>query len=237
MGGSGRGVPFAGEPPVFEDRTQDACVVVPGIMGSVLEDAATGRALWGVSLAMLTGLTGPSLLGALHADERERAADADTARRAPLTRIRATKLLAKPWWLPVFQGLDPYSDTVKTLQRITQAPEAVAPFAYDWRLAVSYNGALLARAARAHLTRWRERAAATLGRRAAGGPGQARLVFVAHSMGGLVVRAALEQDPELAADTRTVITVGTPFLGSAKAVLALNLLNARVTPERLVRRV
>ncbi|WP_307054205.1 lipase/acyltransferase domain-containing protein [Streptomyces achromogenes] len=147
------------------------------------------------------------------------------------------QLLAKPWWLPVFQGLDPYSDTVKTLQRITQAPEAVAPFAYDWRLAVSYNGALLARAARAHLTRWRERAAATLGRRAAGGPGQARLVFVAHSMGGLVVRAALEQDPELAADTRTVITVGTPFLGSAKAVLALNLLNARVTPERLVRRV
>ncbi|MFD8884654.1 hypothetical protein ACFV0H_19325 [Streptomyces erythrochromogenes] len=60
----------------------------------------------------------------------------------------------------------------------------------------------------------------------AAGDRQPRLLFAAHSMGGLVVRAALEQDPELAADTRAVITVGTPFLGSAKAVLPLNLLHA-----------
>ncbi|MET9617490.1 hypothetical protein [Kitasatospora indigofera] len=50
-------------------------------------------------------------------------------------------------------------------------------------------------------------------------------MFVAHSMGGLVVRAALVQEPERAADTRAVATVGTPFLGSAKSILALNLLN------------
>ncbi|MEU8773550.1 hypothetical protein [Streptomyces sp. NPDC048606] len=226
--GSGRAMPLTALPPVFDDRTRDACVVVPGIMGSVLEDAETGEPLWGVDLAKLTNAaTGGSLLARLHADEREQAAHADTARRDPLTGIRATRLLDKPWWLPVFEGLDPYGEVVDTLRKVTLAPAAVAPFPYDWRLAVSYNGALLARAARSHLTRWREQAAAVPGR-------QPRLLFVAHSMGGLVVRAALEQDPELAADTRAVITVGTPFLGSAKAVLALNLLNARAKPRRLL---
>ncbi|MGW1067397.1 esterase/lipase family protein [Streptomyces aureus] len=204
-------------------------------MGSVLEDAATGRPLWGVDLSMLTdALTGRGLLDALHADEEERAADTDTARRAPLARILATKLLAKPWWLPVFEGLDPYSDLHKTLTSVVLAPEAVAPFPYDWRLTVAYNGALLARAARTHLTRWRERVTATPGWSAAGWR-QPRMMFVAHSMGGLVVRAALEQDPELAADTRTVITVGTPFLGSVKSVLALNLVNAQAKPTWLQR--
>ncbi|MFB7676579.1 hypothetical protein ACFC26_34750 [Kitasatospora purpeofusca] len=229
--------PYAGVPPVFEDRTRDACVMVPGIMGSVLQDAATGRTLWGADLAALTGaLTGESLFAALQATEEERAADAGTARTAPVARIRAAGLLAKPWWLPVFEGLDPYTDLHKVLTGVVLAPEAVAPFPYDWRLAVSYNGALLARAARAHLTRWREQVAARSDWRAAG-ERVPRLVFVAHSMGGLVVRAALEQDPELAADTRAVITVGTPFLGSAKAVLALNLAHAQARPTWLQRRV
>ncbi|MFE5723313.1 lipase/acyltransferase domain-containing protein [Streptomyces erythrochromogenes] len=223
-----------GVPPVFEDRTRDACVVVPGIMGSVLEDTATGRPLWGLDYATLTSaLSDKALFAALHADAQEQAADADTARRAPLTRIRATGLLTKPWWLPVFQGLDPYSDVLKALQGVVPAPEAVQPFPYDWRLAVSYNGALLARAARAHLERWRERVAAVPEWAAAGGA-RPRLLFVAHSMGGLVLRAALEQDPELAADTRAVVTVGTPFLGSAKSVLALNLPHGQAKPGRLV---
>ncbi|MFD5617711.1 hypothetical protein [Streptomyces yangpuensis] len=221
---------------MFDDRTRDACVVVPGIMGSVLEDAATSRPLWGVNLSMLTDpLTGDGLLGALHANTQEQTADADTAQHAPLTRIRATALLAKPWWLPVFEGLDPYSDLHKTLTGVVLAPDAVASFPYDWRLAVSYNGALLARAARAHLTRWRERVAAVPEWRTAG-ERRPRLLFAAHSMGGLVVRAALEQDPELAADTRAVVTVGTPFLGSAKSVLAFNLVNSQAKPTWVQRR-
>ncbi|MEU5979232.1 hypothetical protein [Streptomyces sp. NPDC047315] len=230
-------MPYAGVPPVFDDRTRDACVVVPGIMGSVLQDTATGALLWGADLAMLTNpWTGKGFLGALRADAQEREADADTALRAPLTRIRATGLLSRPWWLPVFQGLDPYGKVVEVLERVTLGPGAVVPFPYDWRLAVSYNGALLARAARAHLVRWREQVAARPEWRAVG-ERQPRLVFAAHSMGGLVVRAALEQDPELAADTRAVITVGTPFLGSAKAVLALNLVQAEAKPAWLLRHV
>ncbi|WP_328974121.1 lipase/acyltransferase domain-containing protein [Streptomyces canus] len=230
-------VPYAMAPPVFDNRTRDACVVVPGIMGSVLQDTATGIRLWGVDLSMLTNpLTGKGSLSALHATAEEQAADADTARHRPLTRIRATALLSTPWWLPVFEGLDPYTSLTGALQQVTLAPQAVAPFPYDWRLAVSYNGALLARAARAHLRRWREQVAGRTDWRAAGVQ-LPRLVFAAHSMGGLVVRAALEQDPELAADTRAVITIGTPFLGSAKAVIALNVLQAEARPAWLVRHV
>ncbi|MFE2283311.1 esterase/lipase family protein [Streptomyces sp. NPDC059443] len=230
-------MPFAGVPPVFEDRTRDACVVVPGIMGSVLEDAETGRPLWGVNASMLTNpLLGKGFLRALHADEREQAADPDAFRREPLTRIRAVGLVATPWWLPVLEGLEPYTDLTKTLRKASLGPEAVLPFPYDWRLAVAYNGAVLARVARAHLTRWRERVAAEEGWRAAGERAP-RLLFVAHSMGGLVVRAALEQDPDLAADTRAVVTVGTPFLGSASAVLTLNLRQSRERPGWLQRHV
>jgi hypothetical protein len=235
--GYGHAVPYAMAPPVFDDRTRDACMVVPGIMGSVLQDTASGTRLWGVDWSMLTNpLTGKGFLSALHATAEEQAADADTARHRPLTRIRATALLATPWWLPVFEGLDPYTPLTDTLQQVTLAPQAVAPFPYDWRLAVSYNGALLARAARAHLRWWRQEVAGRTDWRAAGVQ-PPRLVFAAHSMGGLVVRAALEQAPELAADTRAVITIGTPFLGSAKAVIALNLLHAQARPAWLVRHV
>jgi len=120
---AGGEVLYTGVPPVFDDRTRDACVVVPGIMGSVLEDTATGRPLWGVDLRTLTdALTGESLFTALRANPREQEADAVTAQRAPLTRIRANGLLARPWWLPVFQGLDPYSKVVEVLEKVTLAP-------------------------------------------------------------------------------------------------------------------
>ncbi|MFJ8437161.1 hypothetical protein ACIQ9P_38305 [Kitasatospora sp. NPDC094019] len=182
----GFGLPFAGAPPVFEDRTRDACVIVPGIMGSVLEDTGTGCPLWGADLSMLTDpLLARGFLGALHADEQERAADADTFRTGPLTRIRATRLISRPWWLPFLEWLEPYTELTAVLRKATLAPEAVLPFPYDWRLAVAYNGAVLARAARARLTRWREQVAAHPGWRAAG-EREPRLVFVAHSVGGLV---------------------------------------------------
>jgi pimeloyl-ACP methyl ester carboxylesterase len=65
----------------------------------------------------------------------------------------------------------------------------------------------------------------------------ARLVFVAHSMGGLLVRALAlpDVDGALADDIRAVVTVGTPFRGAAKAVLLLNTGTGAPLPRRRLR--
>ncbi|MFD9540902.1 hypothetical protein [Streptomyces sp. NPDC060022] len=97
-------------------------------------------------------------------------------------------------------------------------------FPYDWRLPVATNAHRLAKEARKHLQRWLQHPAHAAARRQAVDERPARLVFIAHSMGGLVTQAALtlSADTDLAADTRGVMTLGTPFKGS---VVAANILN------------
>src|SRR5262249_57276154 len=64
-----------------------------------------------------------------------------------------------------------------------------------------------------------------------GRPG--RLVLVAHSMGGLVVRA-MAAIPGAMDRVRAVVTLGTPFEGAAKAAVILN--SGRGGPVPLPRR-
>ncbi|WP_329077085.1 lipase/acyltransferase domain-containing protein [Streptomyces niveus] len=114
-------------------------------------------------------------------------------------------------------------------------PRAVLAFPYDWRLSVEYNGRLLAQAARKHLESWTATAVTEPAlHRSWERPPQ--LVFVTHSMGGLVTRAALEHHRDLVPDTRTVITLGTPFLGAAKTAVVLNGNRGSRLPARLLQR-
>ncbi|WP_432158355.1 MULTISPECIES: lipase/acyltransferase domain-containing protein [unclassified Streptomyces] len=103
-------------------------------------------------------------------------------------------------------------------------PDAVMTFAYDWRLPVAVSGRRLAQKAREHLQRWLEHPAYAGARQQAVDERPAQLVFLAHPMGGLVTYAALTlgDDSDLPADTRGVMTLGTPFQGS---VVAANILN------------
>jgi hypothetical protein len=85
------------------------------------------------------------------------------------------------------------------------------------------NAALLADAAAAHLSAWRAHPQ---------GSRSARLVVVAHSMGGLVARwftGVLGG----AGETRCTVTLGTPFFGAAKAAYTLS--TGRGTPLPLPR--
>jgi pimeloyl-ACP methyl ester carboxylesterase len=87
-------------------------------------------------------------------------------------------------------------------------PANLVLFPYDWRLSNRYNAKLLAEFANRAHDRWR----------AQGGPhADAKLVFVAHSMGGLIARRYVECE-QGAERTRKLITLGTPYRGAAKTV-------------------
>lgn len=207
------------QPEMAPAVTHDAVVIVPGIMGSELYDVLTGQVLWGLAhpqwlaRAWLTrdGLT------PLHLTPEEQAGS--------LGRVQARRLLQTPAWSPFLRGIEPYHKLTRAIEETVAAPAAVMPFPYDWRLPVAVNARLLAAEARKHLERWRRHPAHAAARRRAVDEREGRLVFVAHSMGGLVTQAALTLgfDNDLSADTRGVMTLGTPFRGS---VVAANILNS-----------
>ncbi|MEU3460424.1 hypothetical protein ABZ721_10760 [Streptomyces sp. NPDC006733] len=179
--------------------------MIPGIMGSELVDAASGRVLWGINdprwyvKAWLSG-TGLSPLH-LTPDERE----------GTIGRVRPSRLLRAPAYAPVLRGIEPYARLVAAVRGCMADPGAVLEFPYDWRLPVAVNARLLAAAAERHLEAWR--AADPRNR-------QAQLVLVAHSMGGLLAWhfTALLGGSAL---VRSTVTLGTPFFGSVKAALIL----------------
>lgn len=186
-------------------------------MGSTLYEAATGRRLWGGGSDprwLLTAWRHRAGLLPLHLTVRER--------EERYGRVRAGELLKAPAWAPVLQGIEPYGKLSEAVRQVVAAPEAVLEFAYDWRLPVEHNGRLLAMAAREALELWRAAPEHDALRRLRPDRRPAQLVFVAHSMGGLVTRAALAHRPDLAPDTRMVVTLGTPFDGTVKAARILN---------------
>ncbi|MEU2387069.1 hypothetical protein ABZ606_20800 [Streptomyces sp. NPDC012461] len=208
------------EPGLVPAVTHDAVVIVPGIMGSELYDTVAGRTIWGLANGSWLGrawLTRDGL-APLRLTDEERAGDH--------SRVRARRLLRTPAWSPFLRGVEPYHALVRTVENTTAHPDAVMTFPYDWRLSIEVNGRRLAEEARTHLQRWLAHPAQAAARRQAVDERPARLVFVAHSMGGLVTYAALTLggDRDLLDDTRGVMTLGTPFQGS---VVAANILNAR----------
>ena len=127
-------------------------------------------------------------------------------------RVTATRLLRFPAFAPILRGIEPYTDLVSGLRRVVAHEDAIAEFPYDWRLSIEHDARELARTAEAHLARWRAHPK---------GSADAKLVLVAHSMGGLVARyftAVLGGSSEV----RTTITLGTPYYGAVKAAVILN---------------
>jgi len=194
--------------------THDAVVIVPGIMGSRLVETATGTVVWGLDPkvyvdAWLTG--GP--LRRMRLDEEERA--------GRYGRIRADQLIQAPSWFPVLRGVEPYTELVNAVRKVLADPAALKPFPYDWRLPVAYNAERLAEKAMDHLKGWRDTPAHKAAQRMHPTGRPARLVIVAHSMGGLLARR-LTLVPGVAEEIRAVVTLGTPFHGSVKAVTMLS---------------
>ncbi|MEU2723161.1 esterase/lipase family protein [Streptomyces smyrnaeus] len=200
------------------EASRDAVMVLPGIMGSELVEAESGRVLWGLGDARWYArawTTGTSLADLRVTDEE---------RHGRTGRILAKRLLRFPAFAPVLRGFEPYTPLIAGIRRVMAHADAVAEFPYDWRLPVELNAKRLAVAAEKHLNAWRAHPS---------GSRRARLVLVAHSMGGLVARYFTHVLGG-GAEVRTVITLGTPFHGSVKAVQILS--TGRGVPLSLPRR-
>lgn len=190
--------------------TQDAIVVIPGVMGSELLDVETGKQIWGLSDPRwyISAWTSGRSLDALLVSP----AEIDGGYR----RVKATRLLRFPGFMPMLAGLEPYTKLLRGLHGIVADRSQVAEFPYDWRLPVAHNAAILAEFCDAHLKHCRQL-------RTGGAdipPTDRKLVLVAHSMGGLLARQ-LAAVPGIAEDIRVTVTLGTPFFGAPKAVQML----------------
>jgi pimeloyl-ACP methyl ester carboxylesterase len=191
---------------VEEPLCRDAVVVLPGIMGNELVEADSRTVLWGLAdptwyaKAWTTG----SSLKALAVTEDERS--------GRVGRIRATRTLRVPAFAQLLRGIEPYTTLLKKVKESVVDPAAVREFPYDWRLAIDHNAAELATVAEQHLQAWRQHPK---------GSRDAKLVLVAHSMGGLIARYFTSM-PGGAEAVRAVVTLGTPFYGAVKAVVMLS---------------
>jgi pimeloyl-ACP methyl ester carboxylesterase len=183
-------------------QTGDIVVVLPGITGSVLQRGdqdvfalstpAVLRALWsrGDSIQALALAQDPLAVDVLEDG------------------LRAVRLAADLHVLPgVNWKIDGYTKLSAALVGLggSAGMVDVRAFPYDWRRDNRVAARQLATAAEGWL---RERRADIPG---------ARLILVAHSMGGLVARYYLEVLGGWR-DTRRLITIGTPFYGSIKAL-------------------
>ena len=187
----------------------DAVLVVPGIMGSELVDTSTGKVVWGIDLATVARGR------VLRSHSRLKVKDEDLAGRGP---IQAKRLLRTAGFLSILGGLEPYTDLLDRLQSVVPDSRAVAECPYDWRLSIATSAGALMRKAAQHLKTWRKVVEAE---RLPADPKEIRLVIVAHSMGGLVARFAIEQ-MGLHTEMRRLVTLGTPFYGSVKSLKVLD---------------
>lgn len=209
--------------------SQDAVVVIPGIMGSELKDTTTDQPIWGLRPSWYArAWASREVLRALMLTDDERA--------GRIGRVAATGLLRFPAFSPVLAGFEPYTTLCDRIRRtMVASPKAVLEFAYDWRLPVEYNASRLAAEAVKHLARWRACPEHEEARRVRPDGRPAQLVLVAHSMGGLLCRA-LSLISGATDDVRATITLGTPFDGAAKAAVLLSSGRGIPLPRRRLRR-
>lgn len=185
---------------------KDVIVLLPGIMGSVLE--RDGTEVWapsaGVAWRALRSLGGTLQSLKLDGD----APDVDDLDDG----VTATRLIPDLHLIPGFWTIDGYgaiSETIRARFDVTEG-ENFFEFPYDWRRYLQSTARRLDRESERWLADWRERS----------GNDDAKLILVGHSMGGLVARQFLEQLGGWER-TRKLITFGTPYRGSVNAVHGL----------------
>ncbi len=192
--------------------SNDLIVIIPGIAGSTLTRGGTD--LWALDKpAML--LTALATLGA---NIRKLELPNGIGDQAPDDGVHATSLMSKLHFIPgLWPPMHGYDKLVQRLRAThTDIPWEIRHlnpvlFPYDWRLSNRYTGRLLKVQAESALSRWRDSAPQN---------SDAKIVFVCHSMGGLIARWYISKEGG-APLTRKMITLGTPYRGALKALSVL----------------
>lgn len=200
-------------------RMGDVIVMLPGITGSVLQ--RNGQDVWaptpGAALNALLTLGHDIQDLAVHDDP----ADVDDLGDG----VVATRVIADVHLIPGLWKIDGYSKLKSFVAKTfdVKLGENLFEFPYDWRRDNRVSARKLQRSSADWLRSWRERS----------GNKDAKLILVGHSMGGLISRYFLEC-LEGWRDTRTLVTFGTPYRGSIKAIGTLaNGMSKKIGPVGL----
>lgn len=180
---------------------RDLVIFVPGILGSVL--SKDGVPVWGTR--------GRTLAAALAGNAWHALAlpDLDSGKFDLGDGIKPTGLLTNIGIVPGLWKLGGYT---RIWQSLRETPglvvgENLFEFPYDWRRDNRLAAVLLQERADAWLDAWRSKS----------GVAQAKVIIVAHSMGGLIARRYIECMQGWR-HTRMLVAVGTPFRGSGRAL-------------------
>lgn len=204
-----------------ESKIEDLVVLLPGITGSVLQK--DGEDIWAISgQAIFNALTSmgdsinkirlqgedPPLSELLNMDEKKLEDAGDG--------VRAARLMNDIHGILGFWKVDGYSkisrQICRNLNMIPGSLHGTEPanffeFPYDWRRDNRVAAVRLKKLIDRQLPLWRERS----------GAGNAKVILIGHSMGGIVSRYYLEV-LEGWRDCKALITLGTPYRGSVNAV-------------------
>ncbi len=189
---------------------RDMIVVLPGITGSVLHEGTDP--LWGLSSGALWEFVkhrGANL-------QRLAVTRHDPRGEPPESQVRATGLVDGFHGIFGVAKVDGYKQLIGALgqrfdvvlgQWYEDTPANLVVFPYDWRLSNRASAQRLAYGLERKLAAWRAHT---------GNPG-AKVILVAHSMGGLVSRYWIEV-LEGWRECRALVTFGTPYRGSVDAL-------------------
>lgn len=178
----------------------DLVVFLPGIAGSTLRRG--DELLWGMDWRSMRGaLLGGGLdrLSIPHDDGSDALDDGIEAEAV----VDSIQIIPGLWKIEQYGG---FCAQLRTSVGLVEGANFLR-FPYDWRRDNRVSAGRLARFAAESLRRWRKTS----------GNADAKIVFVCHSMGGLVARYYVEC-LEGWRSTRRVFTIGTPHRGSLDAL-------------------
>jgi hypothetical protein len=193
--------------------SQDAVILVPGIMGSRLRLRESGDVVWGLDVSWYSGAW-------FRNEPWRQLAVTEAERDGQTNRVVADGLIDDVAFAPVLGGFLPYQAIGRRIRSLLADPAGYLEFGYDWRLSATHNAGLLAETVERHITAWRAHPSAIAAQRGRPDQRAPQVILVAHSMGGLVCRA-MYAIPGAADDVRAILTLGTPFRGAAQAAVIL----------------